>query len=83
MYRSIDELGRIVLPIEIRKAMNIISGDLLHLELVSNSDSSLVLIISKEALFNLCPYCGDYCKVQDNFCSSCGLDFNKSETEKY
>ncbi|MFA5603798.1 MAG: AbrB/MazE/SpoVT family DNA-binding domain-containing protein [Bacilli bacterium] len=77
MFRSIDELGRLVIPKEYRKTMNIISGDLLKLELINNSDSSISLVISKEDKMKLCSSCGSFCRCKDNFCSSCGLDFSK------
>ena len=78
MYRTIDELGRIVIPKEIRKAMNIVTGDLLQLE-SSNIDDSLVLIITKEEKIKQCSSCGSYCRSKDKFCFNCGLDFDRLE----
>lgn len=77
MCRTIDDLGRIVIPAYFRKTLNIVTGDLLRLELIDNHDNSVVLIVSKENNSKLCCCCGSYCNDNDNYCSNCGLDFNK------
>ncbi|MDD2435702.1 MAG: AbrB/MazE/SpoVT family DNA-binding domain-containing protein [Bacilli bacterium] len=81
MIRSIDELGRFVIPKEIRKNMNLVTGDLLQLELINNSDD-LLLVISKEESIAQCLGCGAYCRSNDNFCSNCGLYLKEDPTLK-
>ena len=76
MVRRIDELGRLVIPREIRNSMNITTGDLLKLELIRKSTTSLKLVITKEDELKECLGCGNYCNSNDNYCSSCGLDLN-------
>lgn len=49
IIRRIDDLGRIVLPIDVRKSLNIMSGD--NLEMIVNKDS--ILIKKANSLQNL------------------------------
>ena len=36
LYRKVDKLGRLVIPKEIRKHLNIKNGDVLHIEIKNN-----------------------------------------------
>lgn len=51
MARKIDELGRVVLPIEIRRSMEVGPGDLLEIYV----EGSSVILKKKE---NTCTFCG-------------------------
>lgn len=68
VVRKLDELGRIVLPIELRRNLDIKTGD--ALEIFTNEDSVVLKKYSPG-----CTFCGDVEKVQ-NFkgkyvCSMC------------
>jgi AbrB family transcriptional regulator, transcriptional pleiotropic regulator of transition state genes len=52
MYRKIDDLGRIVLPAELRKLFGIEEGD--KLEIFVNDDAQIVLSKIEES----CAICG-------------------------
>lgn len=49
--RKVDNLGRIVIPMEIRKAMNIKTGDILEINQQGN-----MLILNK--YYTKCVFCG-------------------------
>ncbi len=51
MTRKVDDLGRIVLPIEIRRTFNIIEGDLLEISVSGEN-----VILSK--IEDYCIFCG-------------------------
>lgn len=66
MVRKVDELGRIVLPVEFRKALNIGTGCDVNIELKDGSivltQNECVCSICKSAIpagtkFNLCEKC--------------------------
>lgn len=76
IVRKIDELGRIVLPIETRKAMNILAGD--GIELFVDQDR---IILKKYQ--PSCIFCGD---ADDNImfggktlCKNCVAKLQKLE----
>lgn len=73
MVRKLDELGRIVIPVEIRKAYDIKEGD--GLEIIEKDGE----IIIKKCLNTYCPKCLKKYSHTDNFCSKCGLNFEKME----
>ncbi len=66
--RAIDELGRIVLPIEFRNTLDIKSGDLLNMEM----DGSEIIITKKNPT---CVFCGtedDIVKFKSKYiCQRC------------
>jgi len=69
MNRKVDELGRIVLPIDYRKSLNIKEGDEIEITLKSNE------ITLKKPIYG-CYLCGsavDLVKIGDKAaCRSCG-----------
>lgn len=58
MVRKIDELGRIVLPIELRRTLNISAGD--GIEMFSDKDSVILKKYSPACIF-----CGEADGVVD------------------
>lgn len=70
MVRKLDELGRIVIPIEIRNQYNLNEGDKIEIEERHNE------IILKKYKDTCCPECLTKCEQTDNFCRKCGIDFN-------
>lgn len=75
ILRRIDELGRIVLPKELRTAFNIHSGD--ALEIYTEKDNTIIL---KKYQQN-CIFCGSDENLQEYkgqlVCKSCIDDINK------
>lgn len=71
MVRKLDELGRIVIPVEIRKAYHLEEGD--SLEIIEKDGE----IIIKKCLDTYCPKCLKKLAHTDNFCSRCGLNFKE------
>lgn len=69
MIRKLDELGRIVIPIEIRNKYNLQEGDKIEIEEKGNE------LILRKYKDTYCPQCLKRCEHTDNFCSNCGLDF--------
>ena len=76
MIRKLDELGRIVIPIEIRKKYELEEGDKIEIQ---EKEDTLILQKYKDTY---CPKCLKRCQHTDNFCSNCELDFKK-EIRKY
>ena len=68
IVRKVDELGRIVLPVEIRRLLNISEKDALEISLENDS-----IVIRKHHLE--CVFCGSVRDVQDfkgrNICAEC------------
>ena len=68
IVRPIDDLGRIVLPIELRKAMNINKRDLLEIFV---EDSTIIL----KKYDKSCLFCGNTEEIQDfkghSVCKNC------------
>lgn len=69
MNRKLDKLGRIVIPVEIRKEMDLKPGDEVEIFQTGNSFN-----ISKYK-DTFCPECLTRCEHTDNYCRNCGLDF--------
>lgn len=69
MIRKLDELGRIVIPVEIRKVYDLKEGD--GLEIIEKDNE----IVIKKCLDTYCPKCLKKCSHTDKFCSKCGLYF--------
>lgn len=72
MNRKLDELGRIVIPIEIRKELDLKPDD--KMEIVQDGEK---IIITKYK-DTYCPECLTRCNHTDNFCRNCGLNFWKN-----
>lgn len=74
MVRKIDELGRVVIPMEMRRSMNIEDGD--AFEIFVDGDR---IVLSKYA--PLCLFCGggdelvEYCGKK--ICKSCRQEIGK------
>ena len=69
MNRKLDKLGRIVIPVEIRKEMDLKPGDEVEITQTGNSFN-----ISKYK-DKFCPECLTRCEHTDNYCRNCGLNF--------
>lgn len=69
MVRKLDELGRIVIPIEIREILELREGDKVE---IARKGESLLLRKYKDTY---CPECLARAMHTDNFCSNCGTDF--------
>ena len=72
IVRKMDVLGRIVIPKEIRDKYELEKG--IELEINTSENGDVVLRKYKDTY---CPQCLTRCKHTDNFCSECGLNFNK------
>lgn len=74
IVRPIDDLGRIVLPIELRKAMNINRRDLLEIFV---DDSSIIL----KKYDKSCVFCGNIENIHDfkghSVCNKCLSEISK------
>ena len=73
MVRKLDELGRIVIPAEIRKAYDIKEGD--GLEIIEKDNE----IVIKKCLDTYCPKCLKKCSHTDSYCSKCGFNFGMTK----
>lgn len=78
MIRRIDELGRLVIPIEMRKKLDISICDSVNI-VVKNKK----IIITKSD-FTKCEYCLTSINKEDNYCRYCGKKIveNKNDDEK-
>lgn len=70
IVRKMDELGRIVIPKEIRDKYELQEGT--EIEINTTKDGNIILNKYKDTH---CPKCLTRCKHTDNFCSKCGLNF--------
>lgn len=75
MSRPVDDLGRIVLPIEIRRSMNINNGDRLNITVEGGR------IVLQPAKKDGCVICGKAHRHGKTFkgkfvCASCALDIS-------
>lgn len=66
IIRKVDELGRIVLPKELRKNLEIQQGT--SIEIFVHEDS----IMLKKYNPVLCKKCGQHIEKEDKFCKYCG-----------
>lgn len=71
MYRKLDELGRIVIPIEIRRKYNLNEGDEIE---ILEEENKIILTKYKNTY---CPVCLSRCESIDNFCRKCGIEFKR------
>ena len=69
MIRKLDELGRIVIPIEIRNQYDLKEGDKIEIEEKGNK------LILRKYKDTYCPKCLIRCEHTDRFCRNCGIDF--------
>lgn len=74
IVRKVDELGRVVLPIELRRTLNIGEKDALE---IFTEGETIILKKYEPA----CIFCGEYKSVVNhkdkNICRSCIEDFKK------
>lgn len=74
MVRKVDELGRIVLPIEIRRTFDINHNDLLELYV----DDDAIILKKQESC---CAFCGSTTDIfifkGKNICSECVKELQK------
>ncbi|HHW31030.1 MAG TPA: AbrB/MazE/SpoVT family DNA-binding domain-containing protein [Clostridiaceae bacterium] len=74
IVRKVDELGRVVLPIELRRTLEINERDSLEIFV----DGSTIILKKYEPA---CIFCGEAYKITDykgkNICSSCMQDLKK------
>jgi len=68
IIRKVDELGRIVIPIELRKNLDINIKDPLEIYVDGNS------IILKKFCLVTCNNCKNRIDDQDKFCKNCGCN---------
>ena len=66
IIRKVDELGRVVIPIELRNKLNIKEKDPIE---IFTEDSSIVL---KKYKTQICQYCKARIEEEDKFCRNCG-----------
>ena len=71
MNKRIDELGRIVIPSEIRKALNITTQTLIKIDY---TNESIILTPLKDK--TPCNVCGSIINSTDNYCFNCGFENN-------
>lgn len=71
IIRKVDELGRVVIPVEIRNKFNIEEGT--EMEIYIYKDK----IILQKNNDKECPLCSERCGNKDKFCSKCGFEFNE------
>lgn len=74
MIRKLDELGRIVIPKELRKVYDLKEGE--NLEIIERNGE----IVLHKPLNTVCPKCLKKCSNTDNYCSKCGLDLKKRKS---
>ena len=68
MSRKVDELGRIVIPIEIRRSLGIEEGTLIDMSLNGHD------IILRKVNKTFCEKCGQVVDGSDKFCRKCGKE---------
>ncbi len=71
MIRKMDKLGRVVIPIEMRKTFNLKTEEYVEIKEGSNG------IILTEYKDIYCPECLVKCSHLDNFCRNCGINFKE------
>lgn len=73
IIRKVDELGRIVIPKEIRDRYKIEEGT----EIEIFADSNKIILRKNKDTF--CPLCKNRMEHTDRFCSKCGFEFDVKE----
>lgn len=71
IIRKVDELGRVVIPIEVRNKFNIEEGTEIEIHVEQNK------IVLQKSTDKECPLCANKCSEKDRFCSKCGFEFNE------
>lgn len=66
--RKVDELGRVVIPKELRKNLGIEEGDLIEISLKGHD------VILRKANQKCCTACGQVVDLKDKFCRNCGKE---------
>ena len=66
--RKVDELGRIVIPRELRKNLGIEEGDLIEISLKGHD------VILRKVNPKCCTACGQAVDLKDKFCRNCGKE---------
>lgn len=66
--RKVDELGRIVIPREIRRNLEIEEGDLIEISLKGHD------VILRKVNQKCCTACGQAVDLKDKFCRNCGKE---------
>lgn len=72
MNRSVDEIGRIVIPKEIRDILKITINTLIKIEY---NDEKVILTPIKDKIS--CNFCGAIIDSTDKFCYNCGVDISE------
>ena len=73
IVRNVDDLGRIVLPKEIRKKLNIKEGT--PMEVFTNGQK----IILQKYKAIMCTHCGQVLYENDKYCNNCGKKVEDNE----
>lgn len=68
IIRKLDELGRIVLPSELRKNLEISAKD--SIEIFTRGEE--IVLKKSQQSFKVCKECGKILNENDNYCSNCG-----------
>lgn len=66
--RHVDELGRVVIPKELRRNLGIEEGDLMEISLKGQD------VILRKVSQKCCTACGQAVDLKDNFCRNCGKE---------
>lgn len=66
--RHVDELGRIVIPKELRRGLDIEEGDLMEISLKGQD------VILRKVNQKCCTNCGQAVNLKDKFCRNCGKE---------
>ncbi len=73
IIRNVDELGRIVLPVELRRNLHIEIGT--PIEIFTEGKK----VILRKYETKLCENCGQNVDEQDKFCRNCGKEAKANE----
>ena len=68
MSRKVDELGRVVIPKELRRSLGIEEGDLIEISLKGHD------VILRKVNQKCCTDCGHVVDLKDKFCRNCGKE---------
>lgn len=66
--RKVDELGRVVIPKELRRSLDIEEGDLMEISLKGQD------VILRKVNQKCCTNCGQAVNLKDKFCRNCGKE---------
>lgn len=66
--RHVDELGRVVIPKELRRSLDIEEGDLMEISLKGQD------VILRKVNQKCCTNCGQAVNLKDKFCRNCGKE---------